>query len=29
MSEKTYYEIDEPDDWIVIESIINNRNKKL
>lgn len=26
MSEKTYYEIDEPDDWLIIESILNNRN---
>ncbi|MBR3229512.1 MAG: acylneuraminate cytidylyltransferase family protein [Bacilli bacterium] len=29
MSEKTYYEIDELDDWTIIESLINSRNKSL
>lgn len=28
MPEDTYYEIDEPDDWIVIEELLRNRNRE-
>lgn len=29
MNEKTYYEIDEPDDWTIIEAILKSKNSNL